>query len=92
MTIVLKISLHSLVYDQSKYPLDIIEPVYKNNPLIIIVDDDYDYPGSFRLLKSIKHLRKNVAIIFMTSDISIELSREVSPLGHRSLYFQTHCS
>ena len=60
--------------------LDIMSLVCSTNPGLLILDDDYTAPDSFRLLKSIRKVNKQIRIIFITSDDSIELGRSIMPL------------
>lgn len=62
-------------------PLDIMASVCDRSPSIIIVDDDYLSPNSAHILKAIKNVKKNISIIFVTSDPGIELGRNVSQIG-----------
>lgn len=69
------------ILDQSSDPLDAMSKVCTSNPSLLIIDDDFIKPNSMHLLKSIRSVRKDLKIIFVTSDDSIELGREISPLG-----------
>lgn len=62
-------------------PLEVTSRVCEETPLALIVDDDLLKPNTAKILRSIRKLRENVHIVFMTSDTSIELGREVSPIG-----------
>jgi DNA-binding NarL/FixJ family response regulator len=62
-------------------PLEIMSSVCEDNPSILILDDDFVNPHSGQILRSIKKVNPNINIIFITSDTSIELGREISPLG-----------
>ncbi|TFH00970.1 MAG: response regulator transcription factor [Calditrichales bacterium] len=62
-------------------PLEIMSAIISIRPGLIIVDDDMLKPDTARLLKSIKKVYVNIFIIFITSDSSIELGREISQLG-----------
>jgi DNA-binding NarL/FixJ family response regulator len=55
--------------------------VCSENPTLLIADDDFLKPESAHILKSIKKVNKSIYIIFLSSDLSIELGREVSQLG-----------
>jgi len=61
--------------------LEIISSIYSDNFSIIIIDDDCMGKNSLQLLKSVRTMKKNMKIIFLTSDNSIEKGREISPLG-----------
>lgn len=62
-------------------PLEILSTVCSMGPHAIIFDDDYLESRTMAILKSIKKVNKKVAIIFVTSNDSIELGREISNLG-----------
>ena len=62
-------------------PLEIMSAIISIRPGLIIVDDDMLKPDTARLLKSIKKVYVNIFIVFITSDSSIELGREISQLG-----------
>ncbi|MCK5457109.1 MAG: hypothetical protein KAI45_08275 [Melioribacteraceae bacterium] len=75
-----EIKLHERSYD----PLEVISSVHSISPTLLILDDDILKPNSAKILKSIKQISKNVEIIFLTSDNSVDLGREISPIG---IYF-----
>ncbi|OGU54297.1 MAG: hypothetical protein A2V66_13950 [Ignavibacteria bacterium RBG_13_36_8] len=70
-----------LFFNDSTDPLDILSGVYSMHPAALIIDDDYLNPNTSAILKSIKKVNQKVAIIFVTSNDSIELGREISNLG-----------
>lgn len=72
-----KIKLYKKSYD----PLEVISSVHSLSPTLLIFDDDILKPNSAKILKSIKQISKNVVIIFLTSDNSVDLGREISPMG-----------
>ena len=72
---------HFKIYDQVKDPLEIISTVHSYCPTILILDDDMIKPNSSRILRSIRQITQNKVVIFLTSDNSIDLGREISPLG-----------
>ncbi len=47
----------------------------------VIIDDDLMRPESDHLIRAIKKIQKNIRIIFLTSDTSIELGQKISQLG-----------
>lgn len=61
--------------------LEIVSNIYSNNFSVTIIDDDCVGKNSLQLLKSIRTMKKEMKIIFLTSDNSIEKGREISPLG-----------
>jgi two-component SAPR family response regulator len=70
-----------IVYNESNDPLDVMSFVIHNHPSLMIVDDDFLRPVSGRIISSIKNVLPKVSTIFITSDESYELGREISPLG-----------
>ncbi len=76
-----------ILMSESKDPLDIMSAVCLKNPTLLILDDDFLKPDSAHILKSIKKVRQNIYVIFITSDSSFDLGKEVSQLG---IQFYTH--
>lgn len=70
-----------VIYSQNNDPLEIMSDVCTLNPSILILDDDFTRSNSTQLLSSIKKVNKKLSIIFITSDDSIELGRQISPIG-----------
>ena len=70
-----------ILLSDSNDSLDIMSTVCSESPTLLIADDDFLKPESAHILKSIKKVNKNIYIIFLSSDLSIELGREVSQLG-----------
>lgn len=68
-------------YSGSAEPLEVMSRVCTSYPNVIIIDDDFLTPNSARILHSIKSILPEVKFIFFTSNSSIELGREISPLG-----------
>ena len=62
-------------------PFGIISKTIDLNPSLVVIDDDFTAPNTVQILKSIKTINKNMAVIFVTSNNSLELGREVTPLG-----------
>ncbi|MBU2493720.1 MAG: hypothetical protein KJ571_13920 [Bacteroidetes bacterium] len=62
-------------------PFGIISKTIDLNPSLVVIDDDFTSPNTIQILKSIKTINKNMATIFVTSNNSLELGREVTPLG-----------
>lgn len=71
----------SITYINSKIPIDIVGHVYDENPFVIIIDDDYVKPNAAVMISTIKKMKENMQIIFVTSDTSVELGKKISPLG-----------
>jgi DNA-binding NarL/FixJ family response regulator len=76
-----------ILMSESKDPLDIMSTVCSKNPRLLIIDDDFLKPESAHILKSIKKVKQNIYVIFITSDSSFDLGKEVSQLG---IHFYTH--
>jgi DNA-binding NarL/FixJ family response regulator len=70
-----------VVFNESNDPLDVMSFAIHNHPTLMIVDDDFLRPISGRIVSSIKNVLTKVSTIFVTSDESYELGREISPLG-----------
>ena len=62
-------------------PFAVISKTIDLNPSLVVIDDDFTSPNTVQILKSIKTINKNMATIFVTSNNSLELGREVTPLG-----------
>ena len=75
------------VYSESNDPLDLMSTVCSENPNLLILDDDFLQPNSAHLLNSVRKVNKNIDVIFITSNPSIELGREISQLG---IYYYAH--
>jgi len=69
------------IFNYSNNPLDLMTRVCTINPAVLIMDDDFLSPNSAHTLESIKQVNRTTAIIFLTSDTSIELGRSISQLG-----------
>jgi two-component SAPR family response regulator len=74
-------SENMVVFNESNDPLDVMSFIIHNHPSLMIIDDDYLRPVSGRIISSIKNILPKVSTIFITSDESYELGREISPLG-----------
>ncbi len=68
-------------FNSTTDPLDIMAQVCSINPSILILDDDYINPNSIHLLSSIKKVNPKLSIIFITSNTSLELGREINSIG-----------
>ncbi len=62
-------------------PLDIMSQVCTVNPSILILDDDFISPNSARILSSIKKVNPKISILFLTSNTSLELGRNINSIG-----------
>lgn len=69
------------IYSICSNPLEVVSFIVTNMPSLIIMDDDFLSPDTTGILKSVKSMLKEVYVIFVTSDDSIELGREISQLG-----------
>ncbi|MBN1302417.1 MAG: hypothetical protein JW995_14465 [Melioribacteraceae bacterium] len=74
-------SLDFQLYEKELDPLDVMSFVCTTTPSVLLIDDDCLKPNTAHILRSIKKVNKNLRIIFFTSDSSLELGREISPLG-----------
>ena len=70
-----------IVYNETNDLLDVVSFIHTNHPSVLIVDDDFLKPDSAHLLENVKKLNPNLAIVFITSDSSIELGKKVSQVG-----------
>ncbi len=70
-----------IIFDKVLDPLELLSEACKNKPSLLIIDDDLTKPNSLLFLKSVKKLYDDISIIFLTSNESIELGREVSQIG-----------
>ena len=68
-------------FAENSDPFVIISKTIDLNPSLIVIDDDFTSPNTVQILKSIKTINKSMAVIFVTSNNSLELGREVTPLG-----------
>lgn len=62
-------------------PFDVLTEFYSLNPSVIIVDDDFLKPKTEKIINAIRKFNKEVFIIFVTSDTSLELGKKIAPLG-----------
>jgi len=70
-----------LFYRDDKNPLQVMSFVCYNYPKALIADDDYLKPNSVEVLKAIKKVHPGLAVIFVSSQVSVDLGREISQLG-----------
>ncbi len=73
-------SKHITIYNSNKNPLDIVNFIYESKPSVLLIDDDFINPNSATLIGTLNKVRENLKIIFLTSDSSIELGKEISQL------------
>lgn len=69
------------IYNKTNDPIEIVFDVMEKKPGVVVLDDDYLKPNSMKILKSVKKFDKNLATIFLTSDTSIQLGREITKIG-----------
>lgn len=55
--------------------------VCSNHPKALIVDDDYLQTDSVQVIRAIKKVHPGLAVIFVSSQVSVDLGREISQLG-----------
>ena len=72
------------IFNSTSEPLEVMSQVCSNNPTILILDDDFLNPNSNRLLSSIKNANPKLSVIFITSNTSLELGREINKIGVKS--------
>lgn len=72
---------HLMVFNRSNDLLEVASYIHTNHPAILIIDDDFLKPDSAHLLRNVKKLNPDMAIVFITSDTGIELGKEVSQVG-----------
>ena len=70
-----------ITFNSTTDPLDIVSQVCTINPSILILDDDFITPESSRILSSIKKVNPKISILFLTSNTSLELGREINSVG-----------
>lgn len=71
----------SILFNKEAQLWAIMEKLTSHSFSLIIIDDDLVKPNSERIIRMIRQLRKNISIIFITSDMSIELGKQISQLG-----------
>lgn len=69
------------IYSDNADALEIMSHVCTKHPNTLIIDDDFTKPQSANVLSAIRKVNNNVKIVFISSDSSVELGREVSPVG-----------
>jgi len=69
------------VIQSNPEPLAVVSELLNLSISILILDDDFVKPQSTEILRTIKKVSGEAAIIFITSDSSIELGREICQLG-----------
>jgi response regulator of citrate/malate metabolism len=70
-----------MIYDGSADPLDVMSAICTQNPSLLFVDDDFLSPYTAHILHSVRKINQHLDIIFITSDTSIDLGKEISQLG-----------
>lgn len=70
-----------LVYSDNNDPLDVMSTVCSINPSILVADDDYMKPNTVHIMHSIRKVNPNTPIVFITSNTSVDLGRDISRLG-----------
>ena len=69
------------LYAGEKNSLDILSFVASGNASLVIMDDDFTSPNSVHLLESVKKVKKEQKIIFLTSNDGLDLGKDISSLG-----------
>ncbi|MCF8241001.1 MAG: response regulator [Melioribacteraceae bacterium] len=70
-----------IIKDKDPDALEILSTICTENPNLVILDDDFIKPKSCHLIRSIKKIRSNTLIVFLTGNSSLDLGREISQLG-----------
>jgi response regulator of citrate/malate metabolism len=70
-----------ITFNSTKDPLDIMSQICSFNPSILILDDDFVSPISVHLLSSLKKVNPKLSVIFLTSNTSLELGRNINSIG-----------
>lgn len=69
------------IYSENSDALEIMSHVCTEHPNTLIIDDDFTKPQSAHVLSAIRKVNNKVKIVFISSDSSVELGREVSQVG-----------
>jgi two-component SAPR family response regulator len=69
------------IYSNNPNSLELMSHVCTEHPNTLIIDDDFTKPESAHVLSAIRKVNNNVKIVFVSSDSSVELGREVSQVG-----------
>jgi two-component SAPR family response regulator len=72
------------IYSENSDALEIMSHVCTAHPSILVIDDDFTKPQSAQVLNAIRKVNNTVKIVFISSDSSVELGRDVSQV--RILY------
>ncbi len=70
-----------IVFDTPSDSCEILSEIISNTPSLIIFDNDYIETDTVKILKSVRKIDSKVAIILVTSELTIDLGRELSQLG-----------
>jgi DNA-binding response OmpR family regulator len=69
------------IFNEKVDPLPLLSSILEEHASSIVLDDDFLKPNTVQILKSMIKFHKNIPIVFVTSDSSLELGKEVSQLG-----------
>jgi len=69
------------LYSGLNNSLDILSFVVSGNASLVILDDDFTSPHTVHLLESVRKVKKEQKIIFLTSDDGLNLGKDISSLG-----------
>jgi DNA-binding NarL/FixJ family response regulator len=72
---------HLIILDKPSDSCELLSDIISNNPSIIIFDNDYLENDTVKILKSIRKIDSKVTIILVTSELSIDLGRDLSQLS-----------
>ncbi len=70
-----------MYHSENSNPLDVMSYVCSTGASILIIDDDFLKPDTAHILQSFRKVKENVDVIFITSDSSIELGKQITQLG-----------
>ena len=76
-----KTELSVKLMNKGSTPLEILEKCYSFNPSLVIADDDLLKPNTVQILSSIRKVNHKTKIIFVTSELSLELGKKIAPIG-----------
>lgn len=74
-------SLDCIYVQDESHLWDLIEMMTSGPVALVLVDDDLIRPNSARVIQMARKMRKDIPVIFLTSDKSIELGKMISQLG-----------
>ncbi|MBL1214823.1 MAG: hypothetical protein HND52_15810 [Ignavibacteriae bacterium] len=70
-----------IIFNSASDSCEILSEIISNNPSLIIFDNDFIENETVKILKSLRKIDSRVSIILVTSELSIELGRDLSQIG-----------